>query len=67
VPLPLPVSVQLASLKVPPEFVEVKLTVPVGSLAPEAAMSVTVALQLLEAPAGSDVGTQASVVVLVVK
>jgi hypothetical protein len=67
VPLPLPVSVQLASLKVPAEFVEVKLTVPVGSLAPEAAMSVTVALQLLEVPAGSDVGTQASVVVLVVK
>src|SRR5437667_344411 len=54
--LPVPLSVQLAAEKVPPLFV--KLTVPVGVVATPEVVSVTVAVQLVGLPTGTEAGVQ---------
>src|SRR5437867_2371106 len=53
-------SVQLAAEKVPPLFV--KLTVPVGAVAEPGVASVTVAVQLVGLPTGTEAGAQLTVV-----
>ena len=55
-------SVQLAAEKVPPLFV--KLTVPVGAVAEPGVASVTVAVQLVGLPTGTEAGAQLTVVVV---
>ena len=60
--LPVPLSVQLAAEKVPPLFV--KLTVPVGVVATPGVVSVTVAVQLVGLPTGTEAGAQLTVVVV---
>ena len=60
--LPVPLSVQLAAEKVPPLFV--KLTVPVGVVATPGVVSVTVAVQLVELPTGTEAGVQLTLVVV---
>src|SRR5438093_13421744 len=55
-------SVQLAAEKVPPLFA--KLTVPVGAVAMTGVASVTVAVQLVELPTGTEAGVQVTVVVV---
>ena len=59
---PLPESVQLAALKVPPLLVQ--LTVPVGVVAEPGVASVTVAVQLVALPTGTEAGEQFTVVVV---
>src|SRR5947199_7996207 len=49
-------SVQLAAEKVPPLFA--KLTVPVGAVAEPGVASVTVAVQLIGLPTGTEAGAQ---------
>ena len=60
--LPVPLSVQLAAEKVPPLFV--KLTVPVGVMVVPRPVSVTVAVQLVGLPTGTEAGAQLTVVVV---
>ena len=60
--LPVPLSVQLAAEKVPPLFV--KLTVPVGVVATPGVVSVTVAVQLVGLPTGTEAGVQLTLVVV---
>ena len=60
--LPVPLSVQLAAEKVPPLFA--KLTVPVGVMAVPGPVSVTVAVQLVGLPTGTEAGEQLTVVVV---
>ena len=55
-------SVQLAAEKVPPLFV--KLTVPVGVMVVPRPVSVTVAVQLVGLPTGTEAGAQLTVVVV---
>src|SRR5439155_842092 len=55
-------SVQLAAEKVPPLFA--KLTVPVGAVAEPGVASVTVAVQLVGLPTGTEAGAQLTVVVV---
>src|SRR5437867_12315617 len=55
-------SVQLAAEKVPPLFV--KLTVPVGAVAEPGVASVTVAVQLVALPTGTEGGVQLTSVVV---
>src|SRR5439155_191068 len=52
-------SVQLAAEKVPPLFA--KLTVPVGAVAEPGVASVTVAVQLVGLPTGTEAGAQLTV------
>ena len=54
--------VQVAELKVPVEFV-VKVTVPVGVIAPVPEESATVAVQVVEAAEFTDAGLQTTAVV----
>src|SRR5207249_1980112 len=54
--------VQLAAEKVPPLFA--KLTVPVGAVAEPGVASVTVAVQLVGLPTGTEAGAQLTVVVV---
>ena len=62
--LPLPLSVQLdEGLKVPVPLL-VKLTVPVGVVAPELAVSVTVAVQVVDPLTGTVPGVQLTVVLV---
>ena len=58
----MPLSVQLAAEKVPPLFV--KLTVPVGVVATPGVVSVTVAVQLVGLPTGTEAGVQLTLVVV---
>ena len=60
--LPVPLSVQLAAEKVPPLFA--KLTVPVGAVAEPGVASVTVAVQLVGLPTGTETGVQLTLVVV---
>ena len=60
--LPVPLSVQLEAEKVPPLFV--KLTVPLGVMAVAGPVSVTVAVQLVGLPTGTEAGEQLTVVVV---
>src|SRR5437016_3361427 len=55
-------SVQLEAEKVPPLFV--KLTVPVGAVAEPGVASVTVAVQLVALPTGTEAGVQLTPVVV---
>jgi len=61
--LPLPVSVQLELLKVPAPLLP-KLTVPVGVLLVPTPVSLTVAVQLVEAPTGTVAGVQLTLVLV---
>jgi hypothetical protein len=61
--LPLPVSVQLELLKVPAPLLP-KLTVPVGVLLVPTSVSLTVAVQLVEAPTGTVAGVQLTLVLV---
>src|SRR5439155_927669 len=61
--LPVPLSVQLAAEKVPPLFV--KLTVPVGVVATPGVVSVTVAVQLVGLPTGTQPDARLTLVVVV--
>ena len=60
--LPVPLSVQLAAEKVPPLFA--KLTVPVGVVGTPGVVSVTVAVQLVGLPTGTEAGVQLTLVVV---
>src|SRR5437016_3673860 len=62
--LPVASRVQLAALKVPAPSL-VQLTVPVGVLAPVPAVSLTVAVQVVEPSTGTEGGTQSTLVPLV--
>jgi len=55
-------SVQLEAEKVPPLFA--KLTVPVGAVAEPGVASVTVAVQLVGLPTGTETGVQLTLVVV---
>ena len=59
--LPLPASVQLVGVKVPAPL-ELKLTVPVGVLGVPPPVSVTVAVQVVDAPTATVAGEQLTVV-----
>jgi hypothetical protein len=59
--------VQLAALNVPPPggtLLLLQLTVPVGALAEVGVLSVTVAVQLVELPTGTDAGEQLTAVLV---
>ena len=59
--------VQLAALNVPPPggtLLLLQLTVPVGAVADIGVLSVTVAVQLLGLPTGTDAGEQLTLVVV---
>jgi len=60
-----PVSVQLAGLKLPAPPLFVQVTVPVGVIAVPVSVSVTVAVQLVEPLATMLVGVQLTVVLVV--
>ena len=61
----MPVSAQLAGVKVPlpPDFV--KLTVPLGVTAGGVSVSVTVAVQVVDCPTTTDPGVQLTLVLVV--
>src|SRR5438034_1028810 len=57
-----PPSVQLVGVKVPP--VSLKATLPVGAVAEAGVASVTVAVQLVALPTGTEAGEQLTMVVV---